>query len=54
MMGHVTQKKIVGAEGQEHNSTKHQEDIEVIITNTENHDLLLGTDWLKAYNPSID
>jgi hypothetical protein len=34
--------------------TKHQEDIEVAITNTENHDLLLGTDWLKAHNPSID
>jgi hypothetical protein len=34
--------------------TKHQEDIEVAITNTGNHDLLLGTDWLKAHNPSID
>jgi hypothetical protein len=34
--------------------TKHQENIKVAITNTGNHDLLLGTDWLKAYNPSID
>jgi len=34
--------------------TKHREDIEVAITNTGNHDLLLGTDWLKAHNPSID
>jgi hypothetical protein len=34
--------------------TKHQEDIEVAITNTGNHDLLLGTNWLKAHNPSID
>jgi hypothetical protein len=33
---------------------KHREDIEVIITNTGNHDLLLGTDWLKAHNLSID
>jgi hypothetical protein len=30
--------------------TKHHEDIEVAITNTGNHDLLLGTDWLKAHN----
>jgi hypothetical protein len=34
--------------------TKHHKDIKVTITNTENHDLLLGTNWLKAYNPSID
>jgi hypothetical protein len=34
--------------------TKHCEDIKVAITNTGNHDLLLGTDWLKAHNPSID
>jgi hypothetical protein len=34
--------------------TKHQEDIEVAITNMGNHNLLLGTDWLKAHNPSID
>jgi hypothetical protein len=34
--------------------TRHQEYIEVAITNTRNHDLLLGTDWLKAHNPSID
>jgi hypothetical protein len=34
--------------------TKHQENIEVAITNTENHDLLLGTNWLKAHNSSIN
>jgi hypothetical protein len=34
--------------------TKHQKDIKVAIINTGNHDLLLGTDWLKAHNPSID
>jgi hypothetical protein len=34
--------------------TKHREDIEVAITNMGNHDLLLGTNWLKAHNPSID
>jgi hypothetical protein len=33
---------------------KHQEDIKVAITNIGNHNLLLGTDWLKAHNPSID
>jgi hypothetical protein len=33
---------------------KHRENIEVAITNTGNHDLLLGTDWLKAHNPSIN
>ena len=33
--------------------TKYQ-DIEVAITNIGNHDLLLGTDWLKAHNPSIN
>jgi hypothetical protein len=35
-------------------SMKHWEDIEVTITNTGNHNLLLGTNWLKAHNPSID
>jgi hypothetical protein len=34
--------------------TKHCKDIKVTITNTGNHDLLLGTDWLKAHNPSIN
>jgi hypothetical protein len=34
--------------------TKHCEDIEVAIINIGNHNLLLGTDWLKAHNPSID
>jgi hypothetical protein len=34
--------------------TRHQEYIKVAITNTGNHNLLLGTDWLKAHNPSID
>ena len=24
------------------------------ITNTGNHDILLGTDWLKVYNPGIN
>ena len=32
----------------------HKESTEMAITNTGNHDILLGTDWLKAYNPSID
>ena len=32
----------------------HKESIEMAITNTGNHDILLGTDWLKAHNPSID
>ena len=34
--------------------TRHKEYIEMAITNTGNHDILLGTDWLKAHNPSID
>ena len=33
---------------------RHRENIEVAITNIGNHDLLLGTDWLQAHNPSID
>ena len=32
----------------------HKESTEMAITNTGNHDILLGTDWLKAHNPSID
>ena len=33
---------------------QHRENIEVAITNIGKHDLLLGTDWLQAHNPSID
>jgi len=33
---------------------RHWENIEVAITNTGQHEILLGTDWLKAHNPSID
>src|SRR5579863_7883413 len=33
---------------------QHQETLEIAITNTGKHDILLGTDWLKAHNPSID
>jgi len=35
-------------------STRHWENIEVTITNTGQHKILLGTDWLKVHNPSID
>ena len=34
--------------------TRHKEYIEMAITNTGNHNILLGTNWLKAHNPSID
>ena len=34
--------------------TRHKEYIEMAITNTGNHDILLGTNWLKVHNPSID
>ena len=34
--------------------TRHKEYIEMAITNTGNHDILLETDWLKVHNPSID
>jgi len=34
--------------------TRHWENIEVTIMNTGRHKILLGTDWLKAHNPSID
>jgi len=33
---------------------RHWENIEVTVTNTGRHKILLGTDWLKAHNPSID
>jgi len=33
---------------------RHWENIEVVITNTGQHEILLGTDWLKAYNPNIN
>ena len=34
--------------------TCHKETIKAAVTNTRNHDLLLGTDWLQAHNPTID
>ena len=34
--------------------TRHKETIEAAVTNTGNHDLLLGMDWLQAHNPNID
>ena len=33
---------------------KHQETMEIAITDTGKHDILPGTDWLKTHNPSID
>ena len=33
---------------------RHWENIEVAITNTGRHEILLGMDWLKAHNPNID
>jgi len=33
---------------------RHWKNIEVAITNTGRHEILLGTDWLKAHNPNID
>src|SRR5579863_10107146 len=33
---------------------KHREITELSITNTGNNDLILGTDWLRAHNPTID
>src|SRR5579863_5314313 len=33
---------------------QHQETLEIAITNTGKHNILLGTDWLKVHNPSID
>jgi len=33
---------------------RYWENIEVAITNTGWHEILLGTDWLKAHNPNID
>jgi len=35
-------------------SARHWEHVEVAIMNTGQHKILLGTDWLKAHNPSID
>jgi len=32
----------------------HRERIMFLVTDTGNHDILLGTDWLKAHNPNID
>ena len=33
---------------------RHMERVEVLVTDTGDHDMLLGTDWLKKHNPSID
>jgi len=35
-------------------ANNHQETIELGLTNTGKHDILLGMDWLKAHNPNID
>src|SRR5260221_132299 len=32
----------------------HREYAEFLVTNTGDHDMLLGTDWLKAHNPSVN
>jgi hypothetical protein len=32
----------------------HREQVMFLVTDTGNHDILLGTDWLKAHNPNID
>ena len=34
--------------------TCHKETIEAAVTNTGNHNLLLGIDWLQAHSPNID
>ena len=34
--------------------TKHRETTELLITDTGDHDILLGTNWLKTHNPSIN
>src|ERR1700741_1170654 len=34
--------------------TRHAEELQVFVTNTGTHDMLLGTDWLKKHNPNID
>ena len=33
---------------------RHWENVKVAITNTRRHEILLGTDWLKAHNPNIN
>ena len=33
---------------------RHRETTELLVTNIGEHDILLGTDWLKAHNPNID
>jgi hypothetical protein len=32
----------------------HDKQISLLVTNTSNHDLILGTDWLAKHNPSIN
>jgi len=34
--------------------TQHMELANLFVTNTGNHDVLLGTDWLSKHNPNID
>jgi hypothetical protein len=36
------------------NSHFHEERSEFYVTNVGSHDLILGTDWLKAHNPELD
>src|SRR5579863_10303178 len=33
---------------------QHRETLEIAVTNMGKHDILLGTNWLKAHNPSIN
>jgi len=33
---------------------EHKETTEMAVTNIRRHDILLGTDWFRAYNPQID
>src|SRR5579863_2658286 len=35
-------------------ANQHRETLEIAITNMGKHNILLGTDWLKVHNPSID
>jgi len=34
--------------------TQHTELADLFVTNTRDHDVLLGTDWLSKHNPNID
>ena len=35
-------------------ANNHRETTELSITNTGNNDIILGTDWLRVHNPTID